>query len=183
AQGVIRRQGSVMVEVALDKVVDFAMLYDITDSGVVFRGLSLFYNEAHSTYAGNILGSPSFLNSLLCRYVDIDSVEATKLSVADTLTRLLYGRYRGPVGVDMLVYRAADGSLCIAPCVEVNLRMTMGRVAHELHTRHLSAEFTGLMQLRHGNSPADSDIYMRLNPPGHPFSMVVRALSDADIAY
>ena len=40
--------------------------------------------------------------------------------------------YLGPVGIDCMVYREADGSLAWSPVVEVNVRMSMGRVALEL---------------------------------------------------
>jgi len=43
--------------------------------------------------------------------------------------------YTGPVGVDAMVHRLADGSPALKPVVEVNVRMTMGRVALELQKR------------------------------------------------
>jgi hypothetical protein len=47
------------------------------------------------------------------------------------LPNLLPG-YIGPLGVDAMVFREADGSLGWTPVVELNVRMTMGRVALEL---------------------------------------------------
>ncbi|PAW66703.1 MAG: hypothetical protein B9S38_13330, partial [Verrucomicrobiia bacterium Tous-C4TDCM] len=38
----------------------------------------------------------------------------------------------GPLGVDAMVYRGADGRLALKQVVELNVRMTMGRVALEL---------------------------------------------------
>ncbi|MDE5607599.1 MAG: hypothetical protein K2I64_01550 [Muribaculaceae bacterium] len=183
AQGIIRRQGSVMVEYALDKVADFAMLFDITSHKAVFKGLSLFYNESYSTYSGNILGSPEYLKAKLCKYITSKYLNATLDAVSEALGRTLPGRYEGPVGVDMMIYRLPDGSFSIAPCVEVNLRMTMGRVAHELYSRHLPEGFTGLMQLQHGDIHTDTEVFLRLTPSGKPFGMIIKALSDADIVY
>ena len=40
--------------------------------------------------------------------------------------------YVGPLGVDAMVYREADGQLGMKQVVELNVRMTMGRVALEL---------------------------------------------------
>ena len=40
--------------------------------------------------------------------------------------------YVGPLGVDAMVYREADGRLALKHVVELNVRMTMGRVALEL---------------------------------------------------
>ncbi len=183
AEGVIRRQGSVMVETALDKRADFAMLYDVRAEKIEYKGLSLFFNEAYSTYAGNILGSPDFLKSRLCHYVAPDKIAATQIAIEKALVKTLSGRYEGPVGVDMLIYQDSEGNYGIAPCIEVNLRMTMGRVAHELYTRHLPDRFVGVMQLKHGNDAREESCYLELTPPGHAFRMGVKALSDADIIY
>ena len=53
--------------------------------------------------------------------------------VGTSCTTLLSGRYTGPFGVDMMVVRHADGAgHSIHPCVELNLRRTMGHVALHL---------------------------------------------------
>ncbi|MDE7444004.1 MAG: hypothetical protein K2M65_07575, partial [Muribaculaceae bacterium] len=52
ASGIIRRQGSVMVEERLDKVMDFAMLFHI-DAAVSHVGYSVFFNETANAYGGN----------------------------------------------------------------------------------------------------------------------------------
>ena len=43
------------------------------------------------------------------------------------------GRYCGYVGVDMFVYES-DGGFRLAPCVEMNVRMTMGLLARRVIT-------------------------------------------------
>jgi hypothetical protein len=40
--------------------------------------------------------------------------------------------YIGPLGVDAMVHRLPDGSLALKHVVELNVRMTMGRIALEL---------------------------------------------------
>jgi hypothetical protein len=40
--------------------------------------------------------------------------------------------YVGPLGVDAMVHRDEEGRLALKPVVELNVRMTMGRVALEL---------------------------------------------------
>lgn len=49
------------------------------------------------------------------------------------LQSMIAPRYSGPVGIDMLA--TADGH--INPCVEINLRMTMGMVALARQKRNL----------------------------------------------
>jgi hypothetical protein len=51
------------------------------------------------------------------------------------LQQRLAGHYVGPLGVDMMLVRQTDGTLCLHPCVEVNLRHTMGHVALHLSRR------------------------------------------------
>ncbi len=50
------------------------------------------------------------------------------------LTSLLDSRYCGYMGVDMMVVRRGDG-FALVPCVELNLRMTMGVVAMKVAER------------------------------------------------
>ena len=50
------------------------------------------------------------------------------------LARELGNSYRGPLGVDMMVV-SVDNKLMVHPCVELNLRRTMGHVALALTRR------------------------------------------------
>jgi uncharacterized ferritin-like protein (DUF455 family) len=54
--------------------------------------------------------------------------------IPDALAHLFPG-YHGPLGIDAMVHRAPDGTLALCPIIEANVRMTMGRVALELHRR------------------------------------------------
>ena len=38
----------------------------------------------------------------------------------------------GPLGIDAFIYRTPEGELKLKPVVEINPRVTMGRIAHEL---------------------------------------------------
>ena len=55
--------------------------------------------------------------------------------VGDALTKVVAAHYSGPAGVDMLTYRDSSGGVAIAPCIEVNLRMTMGFAARAVMNR------------------------------------------------
>ena len=43
--------------------------------------------------------------------------------------------FRGPVGIDALIYRSAQGDCRLKPIVEINPRYTMGRLTIELMKR------------------------------------------------
>ena len=74
------------------------------------------------------------------RQVDLRLVDEARRLVEQLLPRLAEG-YTGPVGVDMMVVEGKRGKAALHPCVEVNLRRTMGRVALDLR-RHLAAGLT-----------------------------------------
>ena len=52
------------------------------------------------------------------------------------LDALIAPHYDGPLGVDMMLYRNTDGTIALNPCVEVNLRMTMGMITAAMGSRH-----------------------------------------------
>ena len=49
---------------------------------------------------------------------------------------LIAPHYDGPVGIDMMLYWDENGRIALNPCVEVNLRMTMGMVTAAMGSRH-----------------------------------------------
>lgn len=138
----IARSGSVTVERALDRVQDFAALFYSDGAGrVEFRGLSVFDASPSGAYIGNVVASEEELRARIAQWVDMCSVDQLLLGLESVLGDLISDAYAGWLGVDMMVYR--DGAGCaVAPCVEVNLRMTMGVVAHLIRSR---AELTPYM--------------------------------------
>ena len=48
--------------------------------------------------------------------------------------------FHGPLGIDAMIYRTADGALAHRPVVELNPRTTMGRVAWELGRQVVKGE-------------------------------------------
>lgn len=126
--GIIRRQGSVMLEREYDKVLDFAMLFHADGrGGVEFRGLSLFATTARGAYTSNVLAPQPALRAMIADRVGEEHLGAVQDALARVLPEVAAG-YSGPLGVDMLL--ASDGLLDCA--VELNLRYTMGFVALSL---------------------------------------------------
>lgn len=130
--GAIRRQGSVIVQRAYDKAEDFAMLFDYDKGLAHFVGYSLFFTGGGAgAYAGNRILPDAGIVKYLEQHVAPGLLENLSREVAEALGKTLGGDYSGPVGVDMLV--ATDGT--VAPFVEINLRYTMGFVAHAIAAR------------------------------------------------
>ena len=128
----IRKQGSVMVEKAYHKIADFAMLLESNGMGIVsWRGMSLFDTERHSAYSGNFLMSDDAIWERLGAYVPLKFLLEIKCALCEVLSEIYAHRYRGPLGVDMMIVDI-NGQATVVPCVEVNVRYTMGFVAHSL---------------------------------------------------
>ena len=125
-RGVLTRQGSVMVEPQYDKVKDFGMEFYADGRGSIrYEGLSLFHT-ANGAYIGNILATEQAKRAMIGRYVPLALLDSI---CEDILADLDLADYRGPFGIDMMVVKAHGDTLALHPCVEINLRRTMGHVA------------------------------------------------------
>lgn len=121
---VVADQGSVIVEPYYNKVRDFGMEFESTEQGIRYLGLSLFHT-VNGAYTGNILATEKWKQSFLMRYVSASLLCAVRETISHCLD---LGDYRGPFGMDMMVVRVGS-QLFLHPCVEINLRCTMGHVA------------------------------------------------------
>jgi len=129
AEGIIRRQGSVMLEPALKKIRDFAMLFRSEDGQIEYQGLSLFFTNGMTAYAGNIVAPEEELRAELNAPFLTETIREVKAA----LQRIIGHGYEGPLGVDMMLH-GPDRLIC--PTIEVNLRCTMGFVALSLARRY-----------------------------------------------
>lgn len=134
AQRVIGRQGGVAVEPWYDTVHNFALEFE-TDGrgGVRYEGLSLFETEL-GAYRGNRLASQERLSAFLFAGLPFGLPAYLRQLLETYLAERVARSYAGPLGIDMMVCRTARG-LCVHPCVELNLRRTMGHVALNLSRR------------------------------------------------
>lgn len=137
-EGMIRRQGSVMIERRFNRVRDFALLFKCRGGVAEFRGVSLFVTDGRGFYGGNLVGPQTALQA---RIPELPSALAKNMCRA--LTEVFAPCYDGWLGVDMLSYTSTDGHIAVAPCIEVNLRMTMGIVA-----MHAATHLPGLQVMK-----------------------------------
>ncbi len=140
--GIIRRQGSVMLEPEHDKDIDFALLFECDGRGEArFCGISVFSTTARGGYTANRLASQRRLSQIVAGVIGSDRIEALVAAVARALPAVLPG-YCGPVGIDMLATR--DGT--IDATVELNLRYTMGFLALGF-SRYLDPHAEGTLEV------------------------------------
>ena len=125
---IVREQGGIAVEPFYERAADFALEFLACGTGVLrFKGLSAFRTSPGGGYAGNTVADEAALRRCVPAALLPQLDRATAV-----LARLLGGAlrdYRGPLGVDLMAVRQADGTPALHPCIEVNLRLTMGHVA------------------------------------------------------
>lgn len=126
----LRRQGALAVEPYYRKVADFALEFMMTAQGAHYEGLSLFHTEK-GNYAANLVCSELQARQHIERLTWPGAVRLLCAVWTTLLNRHMPPAYRGPLGIDMMVVSTAQGHR-IHPCVEVNLRRTMGWVALQL---------------------------------------------------
>ena len=133
-EGALKRQGSLLCEVGLDRLQDFAIECMCRDGHAMLMGYSVFDSDFHSQFgSGRVAPMEELHQFLLERYPDLDLVVEKVLPALDAI---IAPHYSGPLGVDMMFYRDDKGHLALNPCVEVNLRMTMGMVTAAMGSRH-----------------------------------------------
>jgi uncharacterized ferritin-like protein (DUF455 family) len=133
----------VVIEPWLERVSDFSVQLEMTVRELRLCGFTGLVNDLKGQYQGNF-AAPNFakripqdVSALFNEPVDI----AARLHVlfeeiiALIETELRGADYVGPVGIDSLVYRTAEGFCRLKPIVEINPRYTMGRLTVELMKR------------------------------------------------
>lgn len=131
---VIQQQGGIMVEPKYNKVKDFGMeFYSDGKGGIRYKGLSLF-QTANGAYAGNLLATEDDKIEILQQHISIERLGEVTEKLIKCFSARLRNIYKGPLGVDMMIVASDDSRqpCLLHPCVEVNLRRTMGHVALQL---------------------------------------------------
>ena len=124
----ITKQGTIIAEAKCQRVMDFALEYHSDKDGrIAYSGLSLF-STVNGAYKGNLLLPEEEKRQLLFQYIPEAAVTAASAIIKAELAPRLKGIYSGPFGIDMMVCQGGAGYL-LNPCIEVNLRRTMGHVA------------------------------------------------------
>ena len=149
------QQKAVIVEPLYNKVKDFAMEFYIPKDGspIVFIGYSSFITDANGAYNGNLLTTDEAIENDLSTYIPRETLHLVRTFLQSCINERVGTHYHGYVGVDMMIVRtpsneftqASSSSLFrrkekyhLHPCVEINLRMNMGVVAHILYERYVA---------------------------------------------
>ena len=144
----LRRQGAILMEPYYNKVMDFGMEWESDGQGDIrYCGLSLF-NTVKGAYTGNILADEEEKEQRVAQFISPVLLSDVRQRIKELLTVSLVKFYHGPFGIDMMIV-SQDGKLLLHPCVELNLRMTMGHVA--LRLREVATKPWNTMRVNYKN--------------------------------
>lgn len=175
ADALIRRHGYLTAEPYYDKVQDFAMEFIVTDGQCHFIGYSLFTTDDHGRYDSNLLLSDADIEARLSEYIPRSVLHDVRHFVEGHCGLIVPAEWdtsRFPItfGIDMMIVndrgqqstvdgqhpirpdgnsqlRTHNSQFKLHPCVEINLRMNMGIVAHEVRSHLMAPEATGIYRL------------------------------------
>lgn len=125
---VIKSHGGVECEPFYNKLRDFSAHFDIVAHKPVFKGFSRFVTTDSGFYKCSKVKKYSDIE-----FFDKDTILDFIRIMKQSLLHSPYCElYNGPLGIDCMIYSEIDGGLKINPCVEVNCRHSMGRLAMEI---------------------------------------------------
>ena len=122
-----------MVEPLLDKAFDLAFLFEIEKGKIRYLGISNFTTDKKGQYQGNYLnGLPDNLSPEINEFVQAapETVLPSLIKVIEESDLAKY--YEGNFGVDTLIFRDKNQNLKINPCLEINVRQSMGLLSLQL---------------------------------------------------
>ncbi len=142
-RGMLRKQSAVSLEKALDKRLDFSMHFEITAAHAApstnFIGYSLFQTNAKGAYEKSLILAQDAIEKQLSELIPITVLNTVKHHLQQIINEIYAPHYQGNIGVDMLIY-LDDNKLKLHPCVEINMRKSMGYLALRLFERFRSGE-------------------------------------------
>ena len=169
-KGVIKRQGGVACEHFLESVQEFAMEFFAGEQGVSFVGYSLF-DANKGSYSGNLLAPDDSIENILSQFLRLETLHNVRVHLLEILSSMLRGSgYCGYLGVDMMVYRSGE-SLCLNPCMELNLRMNMGVVSRLFYDNYVVHGAEGRFFVDFYKKPGEAYKCHMSNNKNHPLEV------------
>ncbi len=152
---IIREMGGVIMENEYDKIQDFAMLFYVGKEKVEFIGYSIFDTDRQGTYRNGLMMSDSQMEEHLAQYVLLqDLIDLKRLYTQQILPNLFapfFGKSYpiGYIGIDMMIFADEKNNYQLHPCIEINVRCTMGVVARRIFDQYVSPQSKGVFVIEH----------------------------------
>lgn len=179
-EGAIHRQGMLLAEPRMDKILDFALLYNIKDGHCLYSGISVFETVQFGSYSANLLAPQDELWELADKACGGGKLRSIANVMPKVLEKIIGKAYDGPIGIDMMAVK--DEAYNIAPVVELNLRMTMGHVCRSLYEQYIAPDIRGTFGISSQRLSTEAVIkngklhrgQLVLTPPALPFTFYVK---------
>jgi hypothetical protein len=153
--GMLKKQSQVSIEKALDKQLDFSMHFENTLEGQTrFIGYSVFQTNRKGAYEKSLLAPPEIVETQVTAFIDKELLLQVKNECLDNLQKMYGPYYTGNIGVDMLVYTSGN-QYKLHPCVEINMRKSMGYLAIQLQKNQLHPNSQGEFFIDYHPNPAE----------------------------
>lgn len=158
-QRVIKEQGFVVATPIYEKLQDLALEYYSDGEGnISFIGYSLFTTNTKGAYQGNILQTREQHRKALSQYLSLQELDTAVILLREKLSNTYGNKYKGYIGVDMIICRMNNGKIALHPCVEINMRMNMGVLSTILTERFLAKGSHAIFSIDY--YPANEDLQL-----------------------
>jgi hypothetical protein len=107
---------------------------------------------------GNVLLSDRAIEDKLSNYLERYLLVQLKATLKTKMCEY-FPHYRGYLGVDMMICEIAESVFQLQPCVEINMRMNMGIVAHAIFERFVHSNSTGLFSIKYFKREGEAHSY------------------------
>lgn len=130
----LHQQGGVEIEPRYEIAANFALEFYIGKNETpTFQGLSLFTSSLSGNYTGNWITDQSVIvEELTKKGFQREKINCITDCVVKILQNFISNKYEGYLGIDMMLVKTPCKVL-LHPCVEINLRRTMGHIALIMH--------------------------------------------------
>ena len=143
----IKENGFVIAEPWVQRVEDFSVHYHVENGRVDFLGATKVVNDHRGRFRGIDVAPrwSKLIDQELTTFLYKEELFGKWYHeiIPEELGSLL-DQYNGPASIDAMVWRDSDGKLRLRKVVELNVRMTMGRVALDLQKKMATNKFCGL---------------------------------------
>lgn len=156
--GMLKKQSEVSLEKALEKKLDFSMHFELKDKEIDFLGYSVFETNSKGAYQKTLLAAQDLLLKEITNFVSPDLLDKVKQLIKDFLSTHYLSIYEGCIGIDMLIYEE-DGLFRLNPCVEINMRKSMGYLAIQLQEKHLYPKSKGFFTIEYSKEDNFVSLY------------------------
>ncbi len=163
---IAQKQGSILAEPLYDVVQNFAMEFYCDKGKTSFAGYSWFFTNDNGAYQGNLLASDAQIETMLNQWITTKHLTEIQIGLIDFFNKN-YSNYTGFCGVDMFIHKKEE-KFYIHPCVEINVRMTMGLVARLFYDKFVQEGKTGTFSVdffKSSKELAENDKLLSLQKP------------------